>query len=45
MLCEIGSELDQARSDPFQPFESEFKSPRSEGVYSGDFSNALEPSE
>ena len=42
---EIGSELDQARFDPFQPFESEFKSPRSQGGNDGDFSNASEPME
>ena len=42
ILGEIGSELDQARSDSFQSFESEFKSPSSEGVNSGDFLNAFE---
>ena len=45
ILDEIGSVLDQAQSDPFQPFESEFKSPRSQGGNDGDFSNASEPME
>ena len=42
ILGKIGSGLDQARSHPFLPFESEFKSLRSQGVDSGDFSNAFE---
>ena len=42
ILGKIGSGPDQARSDSFLLFESEFKSPRSQGVDSGDFSNAFE---
>ena len=45
ILGEIGSELNQARSVPFQPFEIEFKSPRSQGGNDVDFSNASEPME
>ena len=36
ILGEMGSNLDQTQSDPFQPFEEEPKSP--------DFLNTLEPS-